>query len=197
MSKNKRTAIVGTLALVLFLLSLTLTNPGKALALDAFLKVSTITGESTDDKHKDWIEVLSWSFGDSHPATGTRSTGGARTAERTNFQDFKVVMRTSKASPKLFLSSAKGEHIPEVKLEVCKSSGDKSKFLEIKLSDAIVSSFVNLGNSAPGTADVYPTEEIMFNFGKIEVTYTEIDRKTGKPKGDTKMQWDLTANKGG
>ena len=29
-------------------------------AYDAFLKIDGIAGESTDDKHKDWIEILSF-----------------------------------------------------------------------------------------------------------------------------------------
>ena len=194
MFKNKRVAMVGTLVLVLFLSSLILTNPGKALAVDAFLKVDTVPGESTDDKHKDWINVISWSFGDSQTASATRSTAGGATAERVKMQDFKFTMRTNKASPKLFLSCANGQHLKEVKLEVIKSGETKQKFLEIKLSDVIVSSFVSLGSS--GGTDVYPMEEIMLNFGKIEIIYTLTD-KTGKPLGDIKTYWDLTANKGG
>ena len=45
------------------------------MAFDAFLKVDGIPGESTDDKHKDWIEVLSFNHGVSQPAGGS---GGAR-----------------------------------------------------------------------------------------------------------------------
>jgi glutamyl-tRNA reductase len=41
-----------------------------------------------------------------------------------------------------------------------------------------------------------PLEEVSFNYGKIEWTYTETDHATGKPKGDVKANWDLKANKG-
>lgn len=192
MFKDRRAAMVGTLVLALFLSSLILTNPGKALAVDAFLKIDNVPGESTDDKHKDWINVISWSFGDSQ--TVTAHAGGAAGATAVKMQDFKFTMRTNKASPKLFLTCANGQHLRDVKLEVCKSGEFKQKFLEIKLSDVIVSSFVSLGSS--GGADVYPMEEIMLNFGKIEITYTLTD-KTGKPIGETKSNWDVKANKGG
>ena len=33
------------------------------MATDIFAKIGTIKGESTDAKHKDEIEVLSWSWG--------------------------------------------------------------------------------------------------------------------------------------
>ncbi len=34
------------------------------MAVDYFLKIDGIAGESTDDKHKEWIDVLSFSWGD-------------------------------------------------------------------------------------------------------------------------------------
>jgi type VI secretion system secreted protein Hcp len=194
MFKGKRTAMLGTLVLALFLSSLILTNPGKALALDAFLKVQGIPGESRDDKHKDWIEVLSWTLSETQAARVGGSAGGAGSG-KVDMKDFKVTMRASKASPKLFGACAKGEHIKEVRLEATRSGGNKQKFLEIKLSDVLVSSFLSMGSS--GSGDAYPMEEVLFNFGKIEIIYTEMDSKTGNAKGNVQFQWDLKTNKGG
>jgi type VI secretion system secreted protein Hcp len=191
--KDRRTAMVGMLALVLFLSSLILTNPGKALAVDAFLKVDQIPGESADAKHKEWIDVISWSFGETQSATAAGRSAGGASAERVKMQDFKITMRMSKASPKLFESGANGKRIKEVQLDVCKSGGAKERFLNIKLTDVIVSSLVNLGSSGGG--DAYPTEEIMFNFGKIEITYTQQKRADGSGGGDVKTGYDATANK--
>ncbi len=165
------------------------------MAFDAFLKIEGIPGECTDDKHKGWIEVLSFSTGISQPSSGSASSGGGRSAERANFSDFSVVKVVDKASPKLALFCANGEHIKEITLELCRASGDKQKYLEIKLSDSIVSSY-RPGGSAQGS-ETLPIEEISFNYGKFEVTYTETDHATGKPKGDIKAHWDLKANKGG
>jgi len=67
------------------------------------------------------------------------------------------------------------------------------EYLKITLTDVLVSSFLNLGNSK--STEAYPMEEIVLNFGRIEITYTEIDSKTGKPKGDVKSGWDLIQNK--
>ncbi|MCR4411324.1 MAG: type VI secretion system tube protein Hcp [Thermoguttaceae bacterium] len=164
------------------------------MAFDAFLKIDGIPGESTDDKHKDWIEVLSYSHGLSQPAAGARSTGGAASAERTNHQDFSVVKVLDKASPKLALFCCNGTHIKSIKLELCRATGDKQKYMEYLLSDVIVSC-VRPGGSAQG-GETLPLEEVSFNYGKIEWTYTETDHQTGKPKGDVKANWDLVKNKG-
>ncbi len=66
--------------------------------------------------------------------------------------------------------------------------------MEYKLSDVIVS-VVSPGGSASG-GETLPLEEVGFNYGKIEWTYTETDHGTGKPKGNIASNWDLKANKG-
>ncbi len=166
------------------------------MAYDAFLKISTLPGESTDDKHKDWIEILAYSWGVSQPSSGSSSSGGARSAERCNHQDFTITKTIDKASPKLFLSCCKGEHIPDIKVELCRATGDKQKYMEYKLTDVIVSSVRPSGKGATD-AEPLPLESISFNYSKIELVYTETDHKTGKPKGDVKANWDLSVNKGG
>jgi type VI secretion system secreted protein Hcp len=163
---------------------------------DTFLKLSTIPGESTDDKHKDWIEVLSFSWGVSQGAGGAaRSTGGAATGGRTDHQDFSITKYLDKASPKLFLACSNGEHIPEVTLALHRATGDKQKYMEYKMSDVLISS-VSPGGSSQG-ADSLPLEQVSFNYGKIELTYTATDHKTGKAAGDVKAHWSLVENKGG
>ncbi|HQI00643.1 MAG TPA: type VI secretion system tube protein Hcp [Deltaproteobacteria bacterium] len=164
------------------------------MAFDAFLKIEGIPGESTDDKHKDWIEILSFSHGLSQAASGSRSSGGSATAERCNHSDFSIVKTLDKASPKLALFCCNGSHINSVTIELCRAGGDKQKYMEYKLSDVIVSS-VRPGGSASG-GETLPLEEVSFNYGKIEWTYTEMDKQSGKPKGNVKANWDLKANKG-
>jgi type VI secretion system secreted protein Hcp len=165
------------------------------MAFDAFLKIDGIDGESEDDKHKDWIEILSFSSGVSQPSSGSRSSGGAASAERCNHQNFSIVHTLDKASPKLAVSCCKGSHIKEVKVELCRNTGDKQKYMEYKMSDVIVAD-VRPGGSSQG-GEALPLEEVSFNYGKIEWTYTATDHKTGKPKGDVKGNWDVVANKGG
>ncbi len=103
------------------------------MAFDAFLNVKDIPGESTDDKHADWIEILSYSSGVSQTASASASSGGGASSERADFQDFSIVKALDKASPKLALACANGTHIPEVALELCRAGGDKVKYMEYKL----------------------------------------------------------------
>lgn len=165
------------------------------MAFDCFLKIEGVPGESTDDKHKDWIELLSFSHGLSQPTSGAVSSGGARSSERCDHQDFSVVKTLDKASPKLNLFCCNGTHVKKINVELCRATGDKQKYMEYILTDSIVSS-VRPGGSAQG-GEALPLEEVSFNYGKIEWVYTETDHATGKPKGDVKTNWDLELNKGG
>ncbi len=165
------------------------------MAFDCFLKIETIPGECTDDKHADWIELLSFSHGVSQLSSGSVSSGGGRSAERCDHADFSCVKTLDKASPKLNLACCNGEHIGSIEVELCRATGDKQKYMHYKMSDVIVSS-VRPGGSASG-GDSLPLEEVAFAYGKIEWTYTETDHKTGKPKGDVATHWDLHVNKGG
>lgn len=161
------------------------------MAFDAFLKIDGVPGESTDEKHKDWIEILSFSFGASQPASVSSATGG-RTAERVNIQDFSSVKVIDKASPMLFLHCCDGKHVPKVEVEVCEAGGNKHIYLKYTFENVIVSS-VRPGGTAQG-GEAKPVEEVAFNFGRVKMEYTPLSH-TGQPLGKVASGWDLEANK--
>lgn len=158
---------------------------------DAFLKIATVPGESTDDKHAEWIEVLSYSWSASQAAGGSASATGSHAGQRVDIHDFSVVKQLDKASPKLFLSCCSGEHIADVTLELCKAGGDKQKYMTYKLNDVLVSS-IRPGGSSQGS-DALPLEEVSFRFAKVQLEYIPID-KGGKPQGQVPAGWDLAKN---
>ena len=163
------------------------------MAFDAFLKIDGIPGESTDDKHKDWIEVLSYGSGLAQPTSAIASSSGGATAQRADFQDFNITKPLDKASPKLALACADGMHIKQVTLELCRAGGDKAKYMEYKLTNCVVSSHQDSGSTHG--ADNLPTESVSFNYGKIEWTYTQQKRADGSGGGQVAAGWDLEKNK--
>lgn len=163
------------------------------MAFDAFLKIEGISGESNDDRHKDWIEVLSYNFSVTQRPSGSASTGGGASAERANFSDFSVVKTLDKASPKLFEACATGKHIPTVTLELCRAGGDKLKYMEYKLSNVIIS--MNRPGGTSHANEALPVEEISFNYGKIELAYTQQSRADGSGGGQVAAGWNLETNK--
>jgi type VI secretion system secreted protein Hcp len=160
------------------------------MAFDCFLKIDGIPGESQDAKHKDEIEVLSYSWGVTQ--TGTMSFGGGGGAGKAVFQDFHFVSGLQKSSPKLFLACATGQHIKEAIL-TCRSAGEvQTEFYKMTLTDVLVSSYQHGGNS--GGEDV-PIEQMSLNFAKIRTDYTQRNAK-GSIGGTFSAEFDLRKNVG-
>ncbi|MFO7497030.1 MAG: type VI secretion system tube protein Hcp [Desulfobacterales bacterium] len=157
---------------------------------NAFLRIDGIKGESTDDKHREWIEVLSFSWGCSQQAGASQVGSGGRSSGRADFADLTIVKPLDAATPLLFKACATGEHIKEVILELCRAGGDKLKWMEYKMSDVTVSSVAVSGG---GGGD--PTESVSFNYGRIQQTYVKQKRADGTGGGSVLAGWDLQANK--
>jgi type VI secretion system secreted protein Hcp len=157
------------------------------MAVDYFLKIDGIDGESTDSKHKGEIELASFSWGMSQ--SGQPARGGGRGAGKVQFQDFHFVARTTKASPKLFLACASGQHVKNALLTCRRAGRDRLEFIKYKLSEVLVSSFVS-GASTPEE----PLDQVSLNFAKIEIEYAP-QGKAGKAEASVKAAWDLKANK--
>lgn len=157
-------------------------------AVDYFLKVDGIDGESTDDKHKNEIDLESWSWGETN--SGTSRAGGGGGAGKVVMQDFHFVMKVNKATPKLMLACATGQHIKEAKLVCRKAGGDQQEYMTIKFSDLLVSSYQTGGSQG----DVIPIDQIGFNFSKIEFEYKP-QKADGSLDAPIKTGYDLKLNK--
>src|SRR3954464_1271626 len=106
--------------------------------VDYFLKIDGIAGDSVDAEHKGEIEVEAFSWGESQ--SGTVAHGGGGGAGKVAMQNFSFRMRSSVASPKLFLACATGTHIKEATLTGRRAGERSQQFLKYRLSDVLVSS---------------------------------------------------------
>lgn len=162
------------------------------MAFDAFMQLEGIKGESTDDKHKEWLEIQDYGFGASQDRSGSASSAGNLSSARVSIQDFTFSHNLDLASPKLFEYCCTGQVIPKVTVTLNRSGGEKTKYMEYKLTDVLVSS-ISRGGSSQSGEDV-PTECVTLAFGKLEMTYTKIG-VDGKVAGNASAGWDLKANK--
>ena len=153
-------------------------------AVDYFLKIAGIDGESTAVNHKGEIDIESWSWGESNP--GSRGAG----AGKVSMNDFSFVMKLNKASPKLFLACAQGEHIKTAWL-TAQRTGEKQAdyFLKWSFSDLLISSYQD--GAASGEL---PLDQVSFNFAKIEVEYKE-QKADGSLAPGIAAGWDVKTNK--
>jgi len=160
-------------------------------AVDFFLKIDGIEGESGDHKHAKEIQLESWSWGETQ--SGSHSAGGGGGAGKVSMQDFHFVMKVNKASPKLMLACATGHHIKEAILTCRKAGKEQQEFLKVKFSDLLVSSYQTGGS---GNADVIPLDQIAVNFAKIEFEYKE-QKPDGTLSGPIQAWYDLKKSQGG
>jgi type VI secretion system secreted protein Hcp len=135
------------------------------MAADIFAKIGDIKGESLDDKHKDEVEVLSWSWGVSHADAGP-GVGGAGTG-KASFSDFSFTHRIDKASPVLMRACATGEHIKVATITARKAGKGQQEYLIIKMNDVIVTS-VNPSASVEAAATA---ENVVIRFAKVDLEY--------------------------
>jgi type VI secretion system secreted protein Hcp len=113
--------------------------------VDYFLKVDGIKGESQDTKHKDEIDVESFSWGVRQ--TGNFAFGGGGGAGKVQLQDFHFTNIISKASPGLFLACASGEHIKQAVFvaEATDPRGQTGPFFKYTFTDVLISSYADAG----------------------------------------------------
>jgi type VI secretion system secreted protein Hcp len=136
-------------------------------AVDYFLQITGVAGESADAKHKGWIDVDSWSWGENLPVPPAGGGGGGG-AGKVQFQDLHFVSRVSKASPRLFLACATGQHFKEAKLVGRKAGKSQQDFLTFTFMDVLVTGY-QTGGSEGG--DVLPGDQVSLNFAKIKFEY--------------------------
>ena len=160
------------------------------MAAAIFARIGTIKGESLDARHKDEIEVLSWSWGVAQ--SGTIAHGGGGGAGKASFHDFSFTHHVDKASPGLMRACATGEHIKDATITVRKAGKGQQEYLVIKMTDVLVTS-VTLSVGAEGDASV---EGVALAFAKVDLEY-----KPQKPDGSLDagihFKYDLKANKAG
>lgn len=157
------------------------------MAVDMFIKIKGIPGESKDHKHKDDIDILAWSWGCSQ--SGTFHGGGGGGAGKANFQDISFTKWIDKSSPDLMLHVANGKHIPEATL-ICRKAGDKPlEYLTISLKKVMVTS-VSTGGS--GGEDRL-TENVTLNFAQVKVKYIE-QAESGGEGAKPEFSWDIAQN---
>jgi type VI secretion system secreted protein Hcp len=157
------------------------------MAVDMFLKLDDIKGEAHDAKHKDEIDVLSWSWGVSQ--SGTTHAGGGGGAGKANFQDLTVTKWVDLASPKLLSAASTGKHLKEALLTVRKAGDKPLEYLKITLTDCLISS-VSTGGSG---GDDRLTENIGINFAKVKFEYTA-QKPDGSAGGVMPFGFDIKKN---
>jgi type VI secretion system secreted protein Hcp len=134
------------------------------MASDIFAKIGDIKGESLDDKHKDEIEVLSFSWGVTNSGSMASGSGGGE--GKASFHDLSFVHNIDKASPVLLQYCANGTHMKDATITHRKAGKLQHEFMIVKLNDVIIT-----GVTHGGSGDGGHSENVSLSFAKVNIEY--------------------------
>jgi type VI secretion system secreted protein Hcp len=160
------------------------------MAIDAYLQLGDIKGESADSGHQGWIECTTINWHITQPKSATASTAGGHTAERAELSDVTFSKICDLSSPLLAQYCAMGKTLPKARFELYRAdgNGDRVKYYEIELENVLIS------HIAQGVAGGGMTDSVGLKFSKAKWKYTQ-QKIAGGAGGNTAGGWDLAANR--
>jgi type VI secretion system secreted protein Hcp len=161
------------------------------MAIDVYLQIDGIKGESTDASHAGWIECTSAQWGVSQPKSATASTAGGHTAERCDLRSISFTKLADLASPILMQNCAAGRTIPKARIEFLRADGqgDRVKYYEVELENVLIGSV----NQSVHVGDILQ-DSVSLKFSRVRWKYTQ-QRIGGGIGGNTSGGWDLSSNR--
>lgn len=156
------------------------------MAVDMFLKLESVDGESTDAQHKDEIDLLTWSI--DARQSGTSHSGGGSGAGRVTISELSITKNADKSSPTLFLLCCNGKHIPSGTLTVRKAGGEALEYEVIQLEDILITGF----NTSGGGAEKL-VESVSLSCKRVGIVYTP-QAEDGTGGAAVGHGWDVGAN---
>jgi type VI secretion system secreted protein Hcp len=167
---TRRTLLAGTLGgsalggLVLTSDAEAAVSVPSAPAVDFFVALPGVPGESVDEQFPNTFDTLDWSFGETTSVSPTNTGNGVGKVKP---QPFVFVKHVDKASPALFLKCATGKHFPKATITARKRSS-KEPYLQVVLHDVYISSY----RTAPGSVDAVPLDVVGLDYGSVLITFT-------------------------
>jgi type VI secretion system secreted protein Hcp len=159
------------------------------MSADIFAKIGDIKGESGDSKHKDEIEVLSFSWGVTN--VGSMASGGGGGTGKANFNELSFAHRIDKSSPVLMAACASGTHIKDATVTHRKSGKGQQEYLVVKMNDVIVTGVTHGGSTG---ADI--NENVTLQFTKVVLEY-KMQKPDGSLDAGVFFKYDIKAQKEG
>ena len=157
------------------------------MAMDMFIKIGELAGESGDSVHKDSIDVLAWSWCLSN--SGSAHSGCGAGAGKVNVQDLSFTKWVDRSSPELMLACANGKHFDKALLTLRKAGEKPVEYLKLNLEDLMITS---LSTGGSGGEDRL-TENVTLSFAKYKIEYTP-QKKDGSADKVVRTGWDIKAN---
>lgn len=159
------------------------------MAIDMFLKLGDIKGESRDGLHRDEIELQSFQWGMAQNGSMHQGTGGG--AGKVSIQNLSITKALDKSTPNLLMACSSGKHYPEAVLTVRKAGGTNPvEYMIIRLQEVLVAAY----NTQANTGNEVLAETVALNFARVEVIYQPQKEDGSKEGGTVRYGWNIREN---
>lgn len=161
------------------------------MAIDVYLQIDGIKGESADSAHMGWIEVSSAHLGVAQPKSATASTAGGHTAERCEHRTLSITKLIDLSSPILMQTSSAGRTIPKARMEFMRADGqgERVKYYEVELDNVLIANMEQVVSEGNILHD-----SVGLKFSRVKWKYTQ-QKIGGGAGGSTTGGWDLSTNR--
>jgi len=161
------------------------------MAIDVYLQIDGIKGESADSKHAGWIECVAVQWSMKQPKSATSSTSGGHTAERAELDDITFQKLADLSSPILMQTCVMGKTIPRAKFEFLRADGqgERVKYFEVELENVLIGAVTPVIHEGS-----ILSETVGLKFSKVKWKYTQ-QKVGGGAGGNTAGGWDLATNR--
>ena len=155
------------------------------MAVDYFLKLDTVPGESVAQNHSGEIQVLSWSWGGTQTSTVSATTGSG--AGKVSLSDLNLMIEFDKSSPKLLQGLTKGQHYATATLAAVKSGAGNANYLTFALTEVFIASLQFSASSE------VPSVSLSLTYKSFQMDYYTQDAEGTVTNAGT-AKYDVTTN---
>jgi type VI secretion system secreted protein Hcp len=158
------------------------------MAVHMFVKIEDIKGESVDTDYKDWIDIMTWTWGMTQ--SGNAHQGSGAGTGQVSVRDVSFTKYVDKSTPVLAKWCCSGKAFGKAQLVVCKAGDKKVPYLTLAMTDGLISSCSHGGASH----DERLVETVSLHFRAFHMVHT-LQNKDGTKGASIPAGWDIAANK--
>jgi type VI secretion system secreted protein Hcp len=138
------------------------------MAVEIFLRLDGITGESQKNNAVGWIELFSFSNGASNPSSVAFGTGSG--AGKVDLSSLSLQKQLDSSSPALFQNCCAGTHVATGNMIVREATGGDTTqvYYQYDMTEVFIDS-ISWGGSAGGGK---PSESVSVSSKSLYITYT-------------------------
>jgi type VI secretion system secreted protein Hcp len=152
------------------------------MSIDCHLKLDGVKGESTHDKHKDEVTLLSFTGGESN---SSNSMGGGMAVGKGKAEPVHITMKYGTQSPVIAKHCVSGKHFKDATVAMSISGGKQEDFLTIVMKEVFI-----MSHSVSANANGEVIEQVTMNYADIEYKYKP-QKSDGSLGGEVKYGVDM------